>query len=252
MWISFLSHPTPQLHHELHLASPTNFCNRAALALFQSLYVNVGKQSSASILTKFIQKHPSSSHPRITITTLSTVRGDECQYKHWVDYEQSQRQHCWNPLSTWRWVQKAALFALSKAVIARPRPQNPSSLISGRFSISRGHQHTSDIHRRLVMTVIGVLLRNMPRSSDQWITWAHIHRSWKRTWMIHGKLDTSVKTSFHLYPALLLQQLSCHLLFLKCFQPPCVDTFRPLTAKHGAREVQTRCHLSEHLNYHSG
>jgi len=67
----FLSHPPPQLHYELPLVSPTNSWS-AALALIQSL---------------FIQKHPSSSLPRIT--TFPTMRGGECQHKRWVDTSKS-------------------------------------------------------------------------------------------------------------------------------------------------------------------
>ena len=69
--------------------------------------------------------------------------------------------------------------------------------------------------------------------------------------MVTGKFDMSVKTSFHLHFALLLQQLSCQLFFLKHCQPPSVNAFRPPVSKPGAREVQHCCLLSEHLSYHS-
>jgi len=144
---------------------------------------------------------------------IPVVRGSECQYKRWVNYKESQRGHHWKPLSSWRWAQKAALLDIGYCCtgLDSPRLSLPARshkilyLSSERFSISRGCHPTSATlwFRRVVMTVIGVMLqrlmevkvRNMPRSSDQWITWTHIHRS---TWYctLEGNINGNWKIGY--------------------------------------------------------
>ena len=103
------------------------------------------------------------------------------------------------------------------------------------------------------MTVIGVLLRRLMEvrvgnmaliSGLLGPTYVGQHN------IVHYKIDMSVETSFHPYPALLLQQLSFAPLFLERLQPPFVDAFRPLVAKPRAREVQAH-HLSSRYPNHN-